>query len=84
MKFNVDKCKVMHVGRNNKKSTHEYTMKDKQGFTRTLAVTQLECDLGILVSDDLKYGPQCKAAATAAMWKFTTLKKVFSSRNATL
>jgi hypothetical protein len=83
MKFNVDKCKVMHVGRNNKKSTHEYTMKDEQGLTRTLAVTQLERYLGILVSNDLKFGPQCKAAASAAMWKFSTLKKVFSSRNKT-
>ncbi|MCA9388013.1 MAG: hypothetical protein KC653_03115 [Candidatus Andersenbacteria bacterium] len=84
MKFNVDKCKVMHVGRSNKKSTHEYTMKDEQGSIRTLSVTRVERDLGVLVSDDLKFGPQCKAAAAAAMWKFTTLNKVFFSRNATL
>ena len=43
-------------------------------------MTKVERDLGVLVSNDLKFGPQCKAAAATASWKFGVLKKVFSSR----
>ena len=81
MKFNTAKCKVMHVGKGKKKSTHAYTMPDGAGITHTLEVTRVERDLGVLVSDDLQFGPQCKAAAAAANWKFGVLKKVFSSRS---
>ena len=81
MKFNIAKCKVMHVGRGKKKSSQEYTMSNEQGTRKTLEITRVERDLGVLVSDNLKFGPQCKAAAAKAMWKFGVLKKVFSSRS---
>ena len=71
----------MHVGYGLNKSTHEYTMCDEYGIARTLETTNLERDLGVLVSDDLKIGPQCRAAAAKAMWKFGALKKVFMSRS---
>ncbi len=34
-----------------------------------------------MVSDDLKLGAQCRAAAAKAKWKFSALKQVFTSRS---
>jgi hypothetical protein len=81
MRFNIAKCKVMHVGRGANKSSHVYTMTDDDGTERPLETTQLERDLGVLVSDDLKLGAQCRSAAAKAKWKFGALKKSFTSRN---
>mgnify|MGYP000361356293 CR=1 FL=1 len=81
LRFNIAKCKVMHVGRGVHKSTQSYTMLDDDGIARTLEVTQVERDLGVLVSDDLTLGAQCRAAAAKAKWKFGALKQIFSSRS---
>ena len=81
MRFNIEKCKVMHVGRGAKRSAHVYTMNDENDEPQPLTVTQVERDLGVLVSNNLKFGPQCIAAAKTALWKFGVLKKVFSSRS---
>lgn len=62
-------------------SPHTYTMRDDQGTAHPLEVTRVERDLGVLVSHDLKFGPQCKSAAAMANWKFGLLKKVFISRD---
>ena len=45
MEFNVDKCKVMHLGRLNPK--HTYTMGG-----RNLAATSAEKDLGVTLMRD--------------------------------
>ena len=47
MDFNVQKCKIVHFGRNNKR--HPYTM-DGQ----TLDVSHAEKDIGVIISEDLK------------------------------
>ena len=59
MKFNVDKCKVMHLGKNN--PNYGYTM---QGST--LGTTTQEKDLGVIVDNMLKPSAQCAAAAKRA------------------
>ena len=41
MQFNAAKCKVMHLGRSNKK--HEYKMEGEK-----IAVTEEERDLGVI------------------------------------
>ena len=46
MEFNVDKCKIMHLGKSNPE--HTYTM---DGTNH--AVTKEERDLGVLVDDRL-------------------------------
>lgn len=81
MKFNIAKCKVMHVGRGHIKSKHEYFMRDELDNVHTLTSTKIERDLGVLVSSDLKFESQCKAAAAKANWAFGDLKRVFSTRN---
>ena len=59
LKFNKDKCKVMHVGYNNLK--HNYKL---QG--RNLIRVEEEKDLGVIVKSDLKNGSQCMAASRKA------------------
>ena len=81
MRYSVEKCKVMHTGRRANKSTHVYTMKGDDGLDRVLETTTVERDLGVLVSDDLKLGAQCRAAAAKARWKFASFKKIFTSRS---
>jgi len=50
--FNIDKCKVMHIGRRNLQS--KYFMNNME-----LEKIQEEKDLGIYVTDDLKWSKQC-------------------------
>ena len=56
MSFNVDKCKVMHFGKNNAKA--EYKMSEWK-----LAEMTEEKDLGVIISNDLKVGKQCDKTA---------------------
>ncbi len=55
MQFNIDKCKVMHIGTKN--SGVEYTMDGK-----TLQAVNQDRDLGIIVEGTLKPTAQCLAA----------------------
>jgi len=50
MLFNVDKCKVMHMGYNN--TCPEYFL---NGSGTKLESVSEEKDLGVIVSDDLKW-----------------------------
>ena len=59
MKFNVDKCKVMHLGRSNPK--HAYTMGGVQ-----LAETTHERDLGVIVDDSLEFDKHIKEIVNKA------------------
>ena len=81
MPFNIDKCKVMHVGRTNQKSKFIYSMLDPDGNRKNLEVTTVERDLGVLVSDDLKARSQVNAAAALANRTLGRLKKLFRSRS---
>ena len=62
MRFNVDKCSVMHIGHNNMKSN--YNMSNQQ-----LPTTDQQRDLGIIITIDLKWQKQteksCKTANRA-------------------
>ena len=56
---NEDKCKIMHLGRNNPR--HKYFMNGVE-----LSVTEEERDLGIWTESSLKPGLQCSKAASSA------------------
>ena len=56
MSFNVDKCKVMHIGSRNPEE--EYTM-----LNGSLKQTNEEKDLGVIITKDLKTTKQCLEAA---------------------
>ena len=53
--FNVDKCSAMHIGHNNMQS--DYNMSNQQ-----LPTTDQQQDLGIIITKDLKWQKQRKAA----------------------
>ena len=63
LRFNAAKCKVMHIGHDIKT---KYYLHGQDGKARELDVTDLERDLGILVSRDMKPSRQCEAAASKA------------------
>lgn len=56
MKFNLDKCKVMHIGSRNSKA--EYLIGGKKLDT----ITE-EKDLGVIISSNFKVANQCRKAA---------------------
>uniref|UniRef100_K7EW77 Reverse transcriptase domain-containing protein n=1 Tax=Pelodiscus sinensis TaxID=13735 RepID=K7EW77_PELSI len=59
MKFNKDKCKVLHLGRNNQ--FHTYRM-----GSDCLGKSTAERDLGVIVDNKLNMSQQCDAVAKKA------------------
>ena len=74
MAFNVQKCKVMHVGHAN--PGHTYTMCNKQ-----LETTEEERDIGVIMSNKLKPGPQCAQAARTAQAVLGQIGQAFHFRD---
>ena len=74
MKLNSAKCKVMHIGKNNEKS--EYFINDGNSRT-TLAITEMERDLGIFVRADGKWSDQVNLAVSKANRTLGMMKKTF-------
>ena len=74
MPFNTTKCKVMHIGHRNPKA--EYAL---QGSL--LEETDLEKDLGVLISSDLKFSKQCIEAEKKAQRMLGYIKRQFGYRN---
>jgi len=62
LKFNIDKCKVMHIGHSH--PTQCYL--ESNGSLVQLQETKEERDLGVLVTADMKPGKQCVQAAAKA------------------
>lgn len=73
MNFNVDKCKVMHMGKNNLNSS--YTV-----LSSALVVMTQEKVLGVIVGSSLKTVGQC-AAATKEINKMLGIKKKIKKQN---
>jgi len=59
MKFNTDKCKVLHLGKHNPRVWH------RLGSTQ-LGSCSVERDLGVLVDNKLSMSEECAAAAKKA------------------
>jgi hypothetical protein len=59
MSFNIEKCKIMHVGKNNPQ--YDYYMDGKK-----LKVVEEETDVGIVIQQNLKPAKQCQRAANTA------------------
>jgi hypothetical protein len=70
MQYNVEKCKIMHVGRTN--PNYDYTMHGK-----TLKVVSEETDVGVIVQSNLKPGKQCQRAANVATGVLKTIWRNF-------
>ena len=74
MKFNVDKCKVMHVGRNNPRA--QYTMNNIP-----LTTTEAERDIGVKVQASLRPSKQCTEASNRANAVLGQLSRSFHYRD---
>ena len=57
MRFNIDKCKVMHIGTKNEDAGYSIAGK-------LLDVVKEEKDLGVIISNNFKVSNQCGKAAS--------------------
>jgi len=74
MLFNVDKCKVMHIGKENPNLS--YYMKGKQ-----LEDVNQEKDLRIIITNDLKPSAHCTQSYTKANRMLGVIARTFSTRD---
>jgi len=74
MTFDVAKCKILHVGRNN--PAYSYYMNGKE-----VGTTEMERDVGVLMNKSLKPPDQCEAAAGRAMSVLGQLRRNFHYRD---
>ena len=80
MELNVEKCKVMHMGKRNKRI--KYTMPTStSNTTHELQTTQNERDLGVIISDNGKFQHQVNSAVAKANSMMAILKNTFVSRD---
>ena len=76
MSFNYSKCKSMHFGTNN--SENVYTMKLDGNDVHRIEKTELERDLGILISKNLKWENQVDKAVRTANAVIAQIKNNFT------
>ena len=76
MIFNVEKCKVMHLGKNNPR--FEYEMTDKDGNTKVLKSVEMEKDLGVNVQENLKFDKHISLTVNRANRLVGLIKHAFS------
>ena len=74
MKFNIEKCSVLHLGKKNKR--HTYNMNNIP-----LKNSSVERDLGVLISSDLKPSEQCQNALNQARNALRNIEVSFLSRD---
>ena len=74
MSFNVDKCSVMHIGHNIMKSN--YNMSNQQ-----LPTTDQQRDLGIIITEDLKWQKQTEKSCKTASRELGFISRNFRYKN---
>jgi hypothetical protein len=74
MKFNIDKCKIMHIGRTNPK--YDYYINGEK-----LKVVEEETDVGVTVQNNMKPTKQCQKAANTARAVLRTVQRNFHYRD---
>ena len=83
MSFNFGKCKVMHFG--NKNPENKYTMELGDGKpSHTILKTLVERDLGLMISNDLKWESQVDEATKSAKSIIAQIRNSFSYFDADL
>ena len=80
MELNAEKCKIMHIGKNNR--SHSYNMLDlKKNKPHQLETTTNEKDLGVYITSKLKSDKHISSAAAKANSILGQLKNTFASRD---
>lgn len=80
LRFNTNKCKVMHCGPKNPRTDYEMTQHDTRQ-PAPLSKTTFEKDLGVYVTNTLKPSMHCKKAANKAMSALKLLQMAFNHLN---
>jgi hypothetical protein len=84
MRFNLDKCHVMHFG-GDKNPSFVYTMRDVDTNKRTdLVASELERDLGVWLEPNLKWRRHVQTISSSANRALGMCKRSFMSRDAQL
>jgi ribonucleases P/MRP protein subunit RPP40 len=78
MSLNAEKCRIMHIGSNN--PDHRYTISSESERVE-LSTTTCERDLGIQVSNNLKWHAQAANASCRANIMLGIIKKTFKKLN---
>ena len=74
MQFNINKCKVMHLGKHNQK--YKYSMNRVE-----IKSVEEETDVGIKLANNLKPGLQCAAAAGKPKFVLSQVSRAFHFRD---
>src|SRR6267154_2236162 len=74
MKFNTDKCSVMHLGRNN--MANQYKLDDKK-----LKESKNERDLGVIIDKNLKFSDHCNKVANTANVTLGMIKRTIKCKS---
>ena len=74
MKFNIDKCKVMHIGANNREADYEIAGKK-------LEKVSVEKDLGVIISRNFKVSGQCVKAASKGNQILGLINRTITCKN---
>jgi hypothetical protein len=77
VKFNTEKCKVMHIGKKNVQ--HNYTF-DVNNEIIMPKITE-EKDLGVILTNDLNWKPHINSAISKAYRKLGMIKHCFKYKN---
>ena len=73
--FNINKCKVLHVGKNNKNS--DYTLSTENGENIQITVTQEERDLGVVFDQALSFDTHIHNSVNKANKMLGLIKRTF-------
>ena len=74
MSFNTYKCKVLHLGRNNRH--HTYRLGNS-----LLISTEAEKDIGVIIDSKMNMGQQCGDAVRKANHTLSCIHRCISSRS---
>jgi len=74
LKFNVDKCKKLSIRH---QLPTEYWLRGESG-TKLMEQVSEERDLGVIITEDLKWNQQCSKAAAKAMSVLGMIKRTFN------
>ena len=74
MKFNIDKCKVMHIGVNNTEADYEMA-------GHKLEKVSEERDLGVIISNNFKVSGQCIKAASKGNQILGLINRTITCKN---
>ena len=74
--FNIDKCKVMHLGRSN--NNFDYTMVDCTDTNKTISACTEEKDLGVLFDQQLSFKNHIQMAIKKANKILGIIKRTFT------